>query len=84
MFEKIRRLFIIKTKFEVYLITYALALGACERGKLYLDQYPGYGGWLLFVACTGAVKGREADVRASSNFKFSSQNILSIAKEYSI
>ena len=29
--------------------------GACERGKLYLDQYPGYGGWLLFVACTGAV-----------------------------
>jgi len=55
MFEKIRRLFIIKTKFEVYLITYALALGACERGKLYLDQYPGYGGWMLFVACTGAV-----------------------------
>ena len=55
MFEKIRRLFLIKTKFEVYLITYALALGACERGKLYLDQYAGYGGWLLFVACTGAV-----------------------------
>jgi len=55
MLEKIRRLFLIKTKFEVYLITYALALGATERGKLYLDQYPGYGGWLLFVACTGAV-----------------------------
>ena len=55
MFEKIRRLFIIKTKFEVYLITYALALGACERGKLYLEQYPGYGGWLLFIACTGGV-----------------------------
>ena len=55
MFEKIRRLFLIKTKFEVFLITYALALGACERGKLYLDQYPGFGGWLLFLACTGAV-----------------------------
>jgi len=55
MFKKIRRLFIIKTKFEVYLITYALALGAVERGRDYLTQYPGTGGWLLFLACTGAV-----------------------------
>lgn len=55
MFKKIRRLFIIKTKFEVYLITYALALGAVERGSEYLAEYPGTGGWLLFLACTGAV-----------------------------
>ncbi len=55
MFKKLRRLFIIKTKFEVFLITYALALGAAERGMDYLDRFPGYGGWLLFLACTGAV-----------------------------
>ena len=55
MFRKFRRLFVIKTKFEVYLITYALALGAIERGSKYLDQYPGIGGKLLFFACTGAV-----------------------------
>lgn len=55
MFEKIRRLFLIKTKFEAFLIIYALALGAVERGSKYLVQYPGWGGWLLFVACTGAV-----------------------------
>lgn len=55
MFKKIGRLFIIKTKFEAYLIIYALALGAVERGSVYLNQYPGYGGKLLFLACTGAV-----------------------------
>ena len=55
MFKKIRRLFVIKTKFEVYLIVYALALGAVERGSKYLIQYPGFGGKLLFLACTGAV-----------------------------
>ncbi|WP_309622401.1 hypothetical protein [Novosphingobium sp.] len=55
MFEKIKRLFVIKTPVEAYLIIYALALGAMERGKLYLDLYPGFGGKLLFVACSGAV-----------------------------
>ena len=55
MFEKIRRLFVIKTPVEAYLIIYALALGAMERGKLYLDLYPGFGGKLLFLACSGAV-----------------------------
>ena len=55
MFAKIRRLFVIKTKAEVYLITYALATGACERGLNYLEQFPGFGGKLLFAACTGAV-----------------------------
>ncbi len=55
MFRKIGRLFTIKTRFEAYLIIYALALGAVERGSAYLDQFPGFGGWLLLLACTGAV-----------------------------
>lgn len=52
---KLSRLFIIKTRFEAFLIIYALALGAVERGSVYLTQYPGWGGRLLFLACTGAV-----------------------------
>jgi hypothetical protein len=55
MLGKIGRLFVIKTRFEAYLIIYALALGAVERGSAYLTQYPGIGGKLLFLACTGAV-----------------------------
>ena len=55
MFNKIRRLFLIKTPVEAYLIIYALALGAVERGQIYLVKFPGFGGKLLFLACTGAV-----------------------------
>ena len=55
MHRKIARLFMIKTPFEAYAIIYALALGAVERGSVYLRQYPGFGGKLLFLACTGAV-----------------------------
>lgn len=55
MGAKIKRLFVIKTRWEAYAIIYALALGAVERGMIYLDQYPGFGGKLLFLACTGAV-----------------------------
>ncbi len=55
MLRKIGRLFVIKTKLEASLIIYALALGAIERGSIYLTQYPGFGGKLLFLACTGAV-----------------------------
>jgi hypothetical protein len=55
MFQKISRLFTIKTKWEAYLIIYSLATGAMERGKSYVIAYPGYGGWLLFLACSGAV-----------------------------
>ena len=51
MWKKIGRLFVIKTTWEAYLITYALATGAMERGKSYLVAYPGFGGWLLFAAC---------------------------------
>ena len=55
MLRKVSRLFVIKTRFEAFLIIYALALGATERGSLYLTQYPGWGGKLLFLACTAAV-----------------------------
>src|SRR3954466_15274002 len=55
MLEKIARLFTIKTRLEAWLVIYAIALGAVERGRHYLDVYPGWGGWLLAVACTGVV-----------------------------
>lgn len=55
MFRKIARLFVIKTNWEAYMIIYALALGAVERGSVYLTRFPGFGGKLLFLACTGAV-----------------------------
>jgi hypothetical protein len=55
MLRKISRLFVIKTPLEAYLIIYALALGAVERGSVYLTRFPGFGGKLLFLACTGAV-----------------------------
>lgn len=55
MLRKITRLFVIKTRIEAYLIIFALAVGAMERGKAYLIEYPGTGGWLLFWACSGSV-----------------------------
>jgi hypothetical protein len=55
MLRKVGRLFAIKTRFEAFLIIYALGLGATSRGAHYLTQYPGWGGKLLFLACTGAV-----------------------------
>lgn len=55
MGKRLARLFTIKTRWEAYAIIYALSLGAVERGNLYLQQYPGFGGKLLFLACTGAV-----------------------------
>lgn len=55
MLRKVGRLFVIKTRIEAFLIIYALALGATARGAHYLEQYPGFGGKLLFLATTGAV-----------------------------
>ncbi|MBS0255929.1 MAG: hypothetical protein JSS36_12175 [Proteobacteria bacterium] len=55
MLAKFARLFVIKTRLEACMIIYALALGACERGRIYLEVFPGFGGKLLFLACTGAV-----------------------------
>jgi len=53
--QKIARLFVIKNRFEAFAIIYALALGATSRGASYLEEYPGLGGQLLFLAATGAV-----------------------------
>lgn len=55
MLSKIGRLFIIKTRFEAWLVIYAIAVGSMERGQHYMTQYPGFGGYLLALACTGVV-----------------------------
>ena len=55
MLKKIGRLFQIKTRLEAWLVIYAIALGAVERGRHYLETYPGWGGWMLAIACTGVV-----------------------------
>lgn len=53
MRSKIARLFTIKTRFEAFLVTYAIAVGAVERGVHYMNSYPGNGGVLLALACLG-------------------------------
>ncbi|HZV10312.1 MAG TPA: hypothetical protein VFF94_11175 [Novosphingobium sp.] len=55
MLGKIGRLFVIKSRPEAYLVIFALANGAVQRGSVYLTQFPGFGGKLLFAACTAAV-----------------------------
>ena len=55
MRTRLKRLFTIKTRFEAFLVIYAIALGAVERGLHYLTIYPGWTGWLLAVTCTGVV-----------------------------
>src|SRR5436190_16847227 len=53
MLRKIARLFTIKTRLEAFLVTYAIAVGAVERGAHYMQNYPGNGGMLLAFACLG-------------------------------
>lgn len=55
MLQRIARLFTIKTRIEAWVIIYAIALGAVERGRAYLEMYPGAFGWTLALACTGVV-----------------------------
>ncbi|SEK44206.1 hypothetical protein SAMN05216382_0416 [Sphingomonas palmae] len=55
MLSRIARLFVIKTKFEAFLVIYGLGCGAVERGMHYRALYPGPQGWVLFGACTIAV-----------------------------
>ena len=50
---RLARLFTIKTRTEALLVTYAIAVGAIERGLHYMDQYPGYAGIVLALACLG-------------------------------
>lgn len=51
--RKLGRLFTIKTRLEAFLVTYAIAVGAVERGVHYMQNYPGDGGALLALACLG-------------------------------
>jgi len=55
MWSRIARLFVIKTKFDAFVVIFSLGTGAVERGMHYLQQYPGFGGWLLFAVCPIAV-----------------------------
>ena len=55
MLRKFGRLFTIKTRTEAWLVIYAIAVGAVERARHYLEIYPGTSGWLLAIACTGVV-----------------------------
>lgn len=55
MWTRFARLFVIKNKFEAFLVIYGLGTGAAERGVQYLHLYPGWPGKLLFMACPVAV-----------------------------
>ena len=55
MLRRLARLFVIRTRWEAWAIIYALSVGATTRGWHYIEIYPGFGGYLLFLACTGAV-----------------------------
>lgn len=51
MIKRLGRLFVIKTRWEAWLIVYAIAVGAVTRGHLYMDAYPGVMGRIMFAAC---------------------------------
>ncbi len=53
MRQRLARLFTIKTRTEALLVTYAIAVGAIERGLHYMEQYPGYAGVVLAISCLG-------------------------------
>lgn len=55
MLRKIGRLFVIKTRLEAWVVIYAIAVGAVERGRHYVETVPGWPGWMLALACTGVV-----------------------------
>ena len=43
MLKRFARLFVIKTRLEAYLVTYAIAVGSIERGFHYMQNYPEIG-----------------------------------------
>lgn len=55
MFKRLGRLFVIKTRWEAWAVIWAITLGAVERGKHYLEIYPGAIGWMFFIACSAVV-----------------------------
>lgn len=52
---RLKRLFTIRTRLEVFLLTFGLAVGATKRGEEYLVLYPGTMGHVLYACCLGAV-----------------------------
>lgn len=55
MGKRFARLFTIKTRFDAYLVIFAIAMGAVERGRHYLEIYPGNLGWVFAALATGVV-----------------------------
>lgn len=55
MGKRLARLFTIKTRFEAYAVIFAIAMGAVERGRHYLEVYPGNMGWVFAALATGVV-----------------------------
>jgi hypothetical protein len=53
--HRLGRLFVIRTRWEAWAVTWAIALGAAERGKHYLSLYPGALGWMFFAICCAVV-----------------------------
>lgn len=53
MLKRLARLFTIKTRWEAFALTYAIAVGAVERGLHFLEVYPGNIGLFMAVACLG-------------------------------
>ncbi|MGD9810434.1 MAG: hypothetical protein AB7U35_03755 [Sphingobium sp.] len=53
--RRLSRPFRIRTKFEGFAVTYALALGAADRAIIYMAQYPGFPGKMLAACCALAV-----------------------------
>ena len=51
LIRRLGRLFVIKTRWEAWMIIYAIAVGAVTRGLIYVDHYPGVSGKILFAAC---------------------------------
>ncbi len=56
MGKRLARLFTIKTRFEAFLATWAIAVGAAERARHYLETYgTGAAGIMLAICCSGVV-----------------------------
>lgn len=53
--KRLGRLFTIRTRWEAWAVIWAITLGAVERGKAYMEVYPGATGWLFFIACAAVV-----------------------------
>ena len=80
LMPKLARLFIIKNRFEASAIIYALALGGAERGKHYLDIYPGFAGKMLFLAAMVAVFMAGAKIMDALTYERKSLNMAEVQR----